>query len=126
MRRVLIRLRNVLHYSFSVGQAASQRLWLIRISGCCFRKGLLTVRLEKAGGCRYAKRMPIYEFHCEACGRDSELLVRSMRWEGTQCPHCGSDKLVKQLSVFASGAGSAESARSCGLDAGSCDRCCGV
>ncbi len=46
--------------------------------------------------------MPIYEFHCEKCERDSEILVRSTDWKGTTCPHCGSAKLAKKLSVFAS------------------------
>jgi putative FmdB family regulatory protein len=50
--------------------------------------------------------MPIYEFHCGKCGNDSELLVRSADWKGTNCPHCGSTRLEKKLSVFASaGAG---------------------
>jgi putative FmdB family regulatory protein len=46
--------------------------------------------------------MPIYEFHCSACKKDSEVLVRSSDWKGTQCPNCGSTKLAKKLSVFAS------------------------
>jgi len=46
--------------------------------------------------------MPIYEFHCDKCDRDSEILVRSTEWQGTECPHCGSTKLQKKLSVFAS------------------------
>jgi putative FmdB family regulatory protein len=46
--------------------------------------------------------MPIYEFHCEKCERDSEILVRSSDWKGTKCPHCGSTKIAKKLSVFAS------------------------
>jgi len=46
--------------------------------------------------------MPIYEFHCEQCTRDSEILVRSSDWKGTECPHCGSKKLSKKFSVFAS------------------------
>ncbi|HEV2693603.1 MAG TPA: zinc ribbon domain-containing protein [Verrucomicrobiae bacterium] len=52
--------------------------------------------------------MPIYEFHCEQCERDSEILVRSADWKGTKCPHCGSSKLDKKFSTFAS-AGAAES-----------------
>jgi putative FmdB family regulatory protein len=52
--------------------------------------------------------MPIYEFHCEKCGRDSEVLVRSSNWSGTKCPHCGSAKLDKKFSTFAA-AGAAES-----------------
>jgi putative FmdB family regulatory protein len=46
--------------------------------------------------------MPIYEFHCERCERDSEILVRSADWKGTKCPHCGSSKLDKKFSTFAS------------------------
>ena len=46
--------------------------------------------------------MPIYEFHCDKCEQDSEILVRSSNWKGTKCPHCGSARLSKQLSVFAS------------------------
>jgi len=50
--------------------------------------------------------MPLYEFHCGSCERDSEVLVRSSHWEGTACPHCGSKKLSKKFSVFAaSGSG---------------------
>jgi len=46
--------------------------------------------------------MPIYEFHCGKCGKDSEILVRSSDWSGTKCPHCGSSKLDKKFSTFAS------------------------
>ncbi len=45
--------------------------------------------------------MPLYEFHCPKCQKDFELLVRSSKWEGTSCPHCGSKKLAKKLSIFA-------------------------
>ena len=58
--------------------------------------------------------MPIYEFHCAHCKKDSEILVRSSKWEGTACPRCGSTKLAKKLSVFA--------ASSSGGDLG-CDNC---
>jgi putative FmdB family regulatory protein len=47
--------------------------------------------------------MPLYEFHCGKCGADSEILVRSTNWKGAKCPKCGSMKLTKQLSAFASG-----------------------
>ncbi|HVM46576.1 MAG TPA: zinc ribbon domain-containing protein [Candidatus Acidoferrum sp.] len=71
--------------------------------------------------------MPIYEFHCSHCERDSEILVRSSRWKGAKCPHCGSTKLSKKLSVFASaGGGSAASeAPACEGGSGSCGCCCG-
>jgi putative FmdB family regulatory protein len=69
--------------------------------------------------------MPIYEFHCEKCERDSELLVRSNKWRGTKCPHCGSTKLSKRLSVFASSAGGgASEAPACGMGSGSCGCAC--
>jgi putative FmdB family regulatory protein len=67
--------------------------------------------------------MPIYEFHCEKCEKDSELLVRSSSWKGTKCPHCGSARLSKRLSVFASSVPSAETAPACGMknrNAGGC------
>jgi len=56
----------------------------------------------------YACDMPIYEFHCEKCERDSEILVRSRDWKGTRCPHCGSAKLSKKFSTFASASAGGE------------------
>ena len=53
--------------------------------------------------------MPLYEFVCGKCDKDFELLVRSAKWEGeATCPHCGSKKLSKRLSVFASQAAGGE------------------
>jgi putative FmdB family regulatory protein len=56
--------------------------------------------------------MPLYEFVCIKCEKDFESLVRSANWEGlVVCPHCGSKKLTKKLSVFAAqGGGSTVSA----------------
>jgi putative FmdB family regulatory protein len=70
--------------------------------------------------------MPIYKFHCGNCERDSEVLVRSSRWKGSKCPHCGSTKLSKKLSVFASAgaSGGAAEAPPCEGGTGSCG-CCG-
>ncbi len=65
--------------------------------------------------------MPIYEFHCEKCKRDSEILVRSSNWKGAACPHCGSKKLSKKFSTFASaGAGESHSGGN-----GGGGHCCG-
>jgi len=69
--------------------------------------------------------MPIYEFHCEKCRKDSEILLRTKDWKGTKCPHCGSAKLTKKLSTFAAAGGSAEDGPSCSGDPGSCGRCGG-
>ncbi len=44
--------------------------------------------------------MPIYEFHCQACARDFEELVRR-RDEKVACPACGSSRVKKLLSGFA-------------------------
>ncbi|MDB6021996.1 MAG: Regulatory protein FmdB family [Pedosphaera sp.] len=67
--------------------------------------------------------MPIYEFHCGKCERDSEILVRSSNWEGTKCPHCGSTKLAKKFSVFASSAGGGGAEPSCSGTPSSCGMC---
>ncbi|HHY84470.1 MAG TPA: zinc ribbon domain-containing protein [Verrucomicrobia bacterium] len=52
--------------------------------------------------------MPIYEFHCGKCDKDSEILVRSSDWKGTKCPHCGSTRITKKFSVFASSTGASD------------------
>ena len=69
--------------------------------------------------------MPIYEFHCAACEKDSEVLVRSSDWKGTPCPHCGSKRLAKRLSVFASSVatGAGEAPPSCSGNPRSCGMC---
>jgi putative FmdB family regulatory protein len=41
--------------------------------------------------------MPIYEYTCDDCQVDFELLVRGT--EQPECPTCGSAKLSKQFSV---------------------------
>ncbi|MGC8888114.1 MAG: FmdB family zinc ribbon protein [Verrucomicrobiia bacterium] len=67
--------------------------------------------------------MPIYEFYCEKCKKESEILVRSSATKGITCPHCGSKRLKKKFSTFnskgMSGGGSCST--SC---KGSCS-CCG-
>ena len=67
--------------------------------------------------------MPIYEFHCNGCDKDSEVLVRSSKWEGTPCPHCGSKKLQKKLSVFASSMAGETAAPVCTGTPRSCGMC---
>ena len=41
--------------------------------------------------------MPIYEYSCENCRHEFELLIRGP--ERPVCPHCDSDQLSKVLSV---------------------------
>lgn len=43
--------------------------------------------------------MPIYEYHCDECGKDFEELVFSRKAElDVKCKACGSDNIVKLLS----------------------------
>ncbi|MEM1305762.1 MAG: zinc ribbon domain-containing protein [Planctomycetota bacterium] len=42
--------------------------------------------------------MPLYEYLCRECDREVELLVRGGD-ESPSCPECGSEKLMKLLSV---------------------------
>ncbi len=44
--------------------------------------------------------MPIFEYACSACGSAFELLVRSDT--ELACPSCGSARIDKKLSLFAS------------------------
>ncbi|MBK9140060.1 MAG: zinc ribbon domain-containing protein [Verrucomicrobia bacterium] len=67
--------------------------------------------------------MPIYEFHCPDCRRDSEVLVRSTDWSGTPCPHCGQTHLQKKLSVFASSSAGGTEAPVCTGQPSSCGMC---
>jgi putative FmdB family regulatory protein len=47
--------------------------------------------------------MPVYEYRCEACGEQFELVQRvSARAEDTTCPHCQAKKATRLLSAFAS------------------------
>ncbi len=47
--------------------------------------------------------MPIYEYHCQKCGKDQSLLFLSQRdlQSRPRCKHCGSRRLTKLLSKFA-------------------------
>jgi putative FmdB family regulatory protein len=44
--------------------------------------------------------MPIYEYRCAGCDRSFEAFVRPGD-DSTQCPHCHSSKLTRELSTFA-------------------------
>ncbi|HEY0200118.1 MAG TPA: zinc ribbon domain-containing protein [Burkholderiaceae bacterium] len=41
--------------------------------------------------------MPIYVYHCDACGQDFEKLVRAN--DTPQCPQCGNPTPHKQVSA---------------------------
>jgi putative FmdB family regulatory protein len=47
--------------------------------------------------------MPMYEFDCPTCGQPFEELVRSSEAvKDVVCPNCGSHKVKRKLSLFAS------------------------
>ena len=63
--------------------------------------------------------MPMYEFVCRECGAEFEELLTHAELEAGEvaCPECGSDKVERQLSSFASG-GAAGGGGGCGAGGG--------
>jgi putative FmdB family regulatory protein len=48
--------------------------------------------------------MPFYEFHCDACDKSFDHMTSiSSRDQKVLCPHCGSKKTGRKLSVVAVG-----------------------
>ena len=43
--------------------------------------------------------MPIYEFVCEDCGYEEDLMRKISEPSQTLCPKCGSQNFMKQLSA---------------------------
>jgi putative FmdB family regulatory protein len=66
--------------------------------------------------------MPIYEYHCEECGQESELLVSAHAQP--DCPKCGSQKMSKLLSIVAAPSRDAADGQP-GPSGGSCGSGCG-
>jgi putative FmdB family regulatory protein len=67
--------------------------------------------------------MPIYEYMCQECQSQAELLVQGS--EQPECPKCGSAKLTKLLSVVAAPGRDAAAASGPNLSGGSCGSGCG-
>ncbi|MGD9156543.1 MAG: zinc ribbon domain-containing protein [Bacillota bacterium] len=67
--------------------------------------------------------MPIYEFKCEACGRQFEDLC-PVDVGCQKCPHCGSGEVVKLISAFAARSHGSEGTQSLS-SGGSCASCQG-
>lgn len=72
--------------------------------------------------------MPLYEYRCQKCGEDCELLVRNDN--DVKCPQCGSMKLARQLSVVAAPSSGAKMAdlpmSACGRPQCGQGRCMGM
>ncbi len=43
--------------------------------------------------------MPIYDYHCTACGADTEVMHKISDPPATECPACGKPALIKQMSA---------------------------
>ncbi|HHH75527.1 MAG TPA: zinc ribbon domain-containing protein [Phycisphaerae bacterium] len=56
--------------------------------------------------------MPLYEYNCSGCGEKVEILVPSHKTR-PNCPKCGSKKLKRLLSTFATHQGQPQN--SCGI-----------
>jgi putative FmdB family regulatory protein len=56
--------------------------------------------------------MPVYEFRCEGCDSQFELLV-PMGKKSVACPHCGSQRTRRELSLFAAHGGGGSAKASC-------------
>ncbi len=70
--------------------------------------------------------MKLYDFHCSACGKDFEELVREV--SEARCPACGASEVEKQLSAFSvgRGGGGEPSVPTGGCGTGCCGGACGV
>jgi putative FmdB family regulatory protein len=49
--------------------------------------------------------MPIFEFVCKDCEQQFEDLIFGTKLDGVVCPTCGSDRVRKKMSTFASRVG---------------------
>ena len=62
--------------------------------------------------------MPIYEYTCEDCNQEFELLIRGQ--EKPACPSCGRSRLTKRLSVPAAHVAGSTGPTCPAKDAGAC------
>jgi putative FmdB family regulatory protein len=68
--------------------------------------------------------MPIFEFQCGACEQPFELLILPGRRKKPACPQCGSGRVHKQFSTFATGRARSSATASSG-GGGGCASCAG-
>jgi putative FmdB family regulatory protein len=53
--------------------------------------------------------MPIYEYRCDDCSKDSSIFVRSPKTAAPpKCEHCGSAKVARKVSAVARRRGTAD------------------
>jgi putative FmdB family regulatory protein len=46
--------------------------------------------------------MPLFEYRCNQCQAEFEILIRKPETEAAVCPKCGGASLAQQLSTFLS------------------------
>lgn len=66
--------------------------------------------------------MPIFEYTCESCSRNLEILIRSKEQQPS-CPECGSSHLRKKHSLIATPKKSSDlgcPGGECGIDPAAC------
>jgi putative FmdB family regulatory protein len=64
--------------------------------------------------------MPVFEYKCGKCGRISEFLELHDSKKTKVCPHCGSRKLTKQISVFSAQVKAGQSKKCFGCSDNTC------
>ena len=66
--------------------------------------------------------MPLFEYTCQRCGKAFERLLPRAEADRTTCPHCGSNHVKRELSIFAAAVSQAEgspcASGTCSLSAG--------
>ena len=67
--------------------------------------------------------MPLYEYVCQDCESQAELLVQGS--QQPECPKCGGAKLTKLLSVVAAPGRDSSAASSSTRPSGACGPACG-
>ncbi len=73
--------------------------------------------------------MPVYEYRCQSCKSDFELLELAGREVKKACPACGSQDILQKFSVFSARESSGPSPFGGGNNggpAGDCGRCGGM
>jgi putative FmdB family regulatory protein len=63
--------------------------------------------------------MPIFEFQCKVCRGEFKTLRRTEKLPEVTCPDCGTDRVIRLLSVTARST-PAEMPGSCGVPSGLC------
>jgi len=66
--------------------------------------------------------MPIFEFVCRQCDHGFEEIMSYAEMEAGDavCPACGSSKVARGLSSFATGKGGGQASPPCGSGGGGC------